>query len=58
MAEMSEYKVHFIGSGWESIKHVIVLASTPRMAIERAEHLYHIKGWTFPYLEMEVDRCL
>lgn len=55
---MQKFKVHFLGSGWESIKWVVVLASTPGMAIDKAEHLYHINGWTFPYMQIEVDRCV
>lgn len=51
-------KVHFIGSGYESIKQVIVEADTNGQAIDKAQELYVSNGWSFNYCELEVARCL
>lgn len=51
-------KVHFIGSGYESIKKVIVEATTNGEAIDKAIALYKENGWNFHYNEIVVDRCL
>lgn len=51
-------KVHFIGSGYESVKQVIVEAETARQAIDRALELYADNGWSFHYCEPEVAKCL
>ena len=49
-------RVHFIGSGYESVKFVIVEAETNGEAIRKAKEWYKTTGQTFEYLEMEVDR--
>ncbi len=49
-------RVHFIGSGYESIKFVTVDAATPAEAIEKALELYKANGWSFKYNEIEVDK--
>lgn len=51
-------KVHFIGSGYESVKQVIVEAETAGQAIDRALELYTDNGWSFHYCELEVAKCL
>lgn len=51
-------KVHFIGSGYESVKWVIVEAETNGEAIDKAVEEYKRNGWTFDYNEIEVDRCI
>ena len=51
-------KVHFIGSGYESIKWVIVEAQDCGEAIDKAEALYRENGWDFHYCEIEVARCI
>lgn len=49
-------RVHFIGSGYESVKWVYVDAKTAGEAIDKAKALYDQNGWDFQYLEMEVDK--
>lgn len=49
-------RVHFIGSGYESIKFVIVDAETNGDAINKAIEEYKRNNWTFKYNEIEVDR--
>lgn len=51
-------KVHFIGSGYQSIKWVIVKAETAGEAIREAKKVYDKNGWDFEYCEIEVDRCI
>ena len=48
--------VYFIGSGYEAVDYVRVLAETPREAMEKAEKFYNENGWTFHYCELEVDK--
>jgi hypothetical protein len=48
-------RVHFIGSGYESLKSVIVQAETNAEAFEKAESMYDCNGWSFVYCEMEVE---
>lgn len=49
-------RVHFIGSGYESVKFVYVEAETNGEAFRKAEEWYKSTDQTFNYLEMEVDR--
>lgn len=49
-------RVHFIGSGYESVKFVYVEAESNGEAFRKAEEWYKSTGQTFNYLEMEVDR--
>lgn len=49
-------RVHFIGSGYESIKWVYVDAETAGEAVEKAVQEYEDNGWDFPYNEIEVDK--
>jgi hypothetical protein len=58
MSNETHKKVHFIGSGYESVKWVIVEADTAGKAIDKAIELYKSNGWTFHYNEIEVDKCL
>ena len=48
-------RVHFIGSGYESVKSVYVEAETNKQAIDKAEQLYKDNGWNFKFNEMEVE---
>ena len=48
-------RVHFIGSGYESIKFITVDAEIPNSeAFTMAEEWYKTTGQTFNYLEMEI----
>lgn len=49
-------KVFFIGSGYECVKSVYVVANTPESAIKAAEQLYKENSWDFRYNEIEVDK--
>lgn len=49
-------RVHFIGSGYESIQFVFVDAETNSEAISKAIEEYKRNGWSFRYCEIEVDR--
>ena len=49
-------RVHFIGSGYESVKWVMVEAETNGEAIRKAMEEYRINGWTFHFCVIEVDR--
>ena len=49
-------RVHFIGSGYESVKFVIVEAETEREAIEKAQTWYKETNQSFSYCEIECDR--
>ena len=49
-------RVHFIGSGYESVKSVMVDAETPGKAIDKAVEEYKANGWNFKYNEIEVER--
>ena len=49
-------RVHFIGSGYESVKWVKVEAETAGEAIEKALQIYEAKGWKFNYNEIEVEK--
>lgn len=49
-------RVHFIGSGYESVRFVIVDAETNGEAIRRALEEYERNGWDFHYCELEVER--
>lgn len=49
-------RVHFIGSGYEVVCTVEVMADTPNEAIEKAEQLYRDNDWAFGYDELEVER--
>ena len=49
-------RVHFIGSGYESIKWVEVDAETAGEAVEKAVQAYKDNGWDFPYCEIEVEK--
>lgn len=48
-------RVHFIGSGYESVKFIIVEAETNGEAFRKAEDWYNSTGQTFSYNEMEVE---
>ncbi len=58
MNNRTHKKVHFIGSGYESVKWVIVEAETNMQAISKAIEIYKKNGWNFEYNEIEVDKCL
>ena len=49
-------RVHFIGSGYESVKFIYVEAETNREAFEKAKEWYKTTGQTFDYLEMEISQ--
>lgn len=49
-------RVHFIGSGYESVKWVMVEAETNGEAIRKAMEEYRRNGWIFHFCEIEVDR--
>ena len=49
-------RVHFIGSGYESVRFVIVDAETNMDAINKAKEWYESTNQTFEYLEIEVDK--
>lgn len=52
---MKTKRVHFIGSGYESIRFVIVPYETPNdEAFRIAEEWYKSTKQTFNYLEMEI----
>ena len=48
-------RVHFIGSGYESVKFICVEAETNGEAFKKAEEWYKTTGQTFKYLEMEIS---
>ena len=48
-------RVHFIGSGYESVKFIYVEAETNGEAFEKAKEWYKATGQTFDYLEMEIS---
>jgi len=49
-------RVHFIGSGYESIKYLIVDGEMPNCeAFEFAEEWYKSTGQTFEYMDMEIS---
>lgn len=48
-------RVHFIGSGYESIRFVMVKAKTDGEAIEKALKEYARRCWDFEYCELEVE---
>lgn len=49
-------RVHFIGSGYESVASVYVDADTNGAAIDKAVDMYKENGWQFSYLEIEVEK--
>lgn len=49
-------RVHFIGSGYESIKFVFVEAETNEEAFRKAKEWYKATGQMFDYLEMEISQ--
>lgn len=49
-------RVHFIGSGYQSVKFVIIEAETAGEAIDKAVELYKTNKWDFHYCEIEVDK--
>ena len=50
-----EKRVHFIGSGYESIHFITVDEETPNSeAFKIAEEWYKATGQTFKYMEMEI----
>lgn len=53
-----EKRVHFIGSGYESVKNIIVEAETNGEAIDKALEWYNSTDQTFHYMELEVAKCL
>ena len=53
--EATKRRVHFLGSGYESVKFVIVNAYTNLEAIEKAIEIYDRMGWSFSYCEIEVE---
>lgn len=49
-------RVHFIGSGYESIHFITVDEDMPNNeAFEKAEEWYRTTGQTFKYMEMEIS---
>lgn len=48
-------RVHFIGSGYESVKSIYVDAETNGDAIDKAINEYEVNGWNFHYNEIEVE---
>lgn len=48
-------RVHFIGSGFESVKSVYVDAETNGKAIDTAIQMYNENNWNFHYNEIEVE---
>lgn len=55
--EVSKMKrVHFIGSGYESVKFVMVEAETQNEAIDKANEWYKDTKQTFPYNEIECEK--
>lgn len=52
---MKTKRVHFISSGYESIRFIIVDAEMPNNeAFKIAEEWYKTTGQTFDYMEMEI----
>lgn len=52
---MNTKRVHFIGSGYESIRFIVVDEQTPNSeAFKIAEEWYKTTGQTFDYMEMEI----
>jgi len=51
-------KVHFIGSGYEAVKTIVVKAKTNREALDMADGIYNANKWNFHYCEIEVAKCL
>lgn len=49
-------RVHFIGSGYESVKWVYVNAETTGEAIDKALQWYKDTNQTFSYVEMECEK--
>lgn len=49
-------RVHFIGSGYESVKSVYVDAETTGEAIDKALAWYNNTKQTFPYVEIECEK--
>lgn len=53
---MKTKRVHFIGSGYESIRFIIVPYEMPNNeAFEKALEWYKTTGQTFDYMEMEIS---
>lgn len=51
-------RVHFIGSGYESIHSIVVDEETPNSeAFKIAEEWYKSTGQTFKYMEMEIGQA-
>lgn len=49
---MKRYKVEFIGSGWECIAFITVMANSPMDACRMAEDIHKSK-WKWKYCEIE-----
>lgn len=49
-------RVHFIGSGYESVKWIYVDARTAGEAVQKAVQAYEDNGWDFQYCEIEADK--